>query len=237
MPRRGAMETPPGDAPAAAGSEAARPACWISAIVCRRCQIASHWDHWPLAGGTWGVLSSRSGMTGLNSSLMRPVSSAAVKKWISSPVLGPSRYRMVKPPSPASSVRSCRCRISVPVALTRTQSRPPGATCAAAPVRCRCARPRLPCWKTWMPMTSSNSADGRRASMPPTTSLAVPGMRSRSWAMAREEMSSPMRSSPAPLRGTRLRPLPQPIYSPPRRFADLAAPTMSRVKPTGGSSR
>jgi hypothetical protein len=73
--------------------------------------------------------------------------------------------------------------------------------------------------------------------MPPTTSLAAPGRRSRNWATARQEMSSPMRSSPASLRGMRLRPLPQPMYSPRRGFADLAALMMSRVKPAGRSWR
>jgi hypothetical protein len=42
-----------------------------------------------------------------------------------------------------------------PVALTLTQSRPPGLTRAAAADMCWCACTRVPCWKTWMPTTSS----------------------------------------------------------------------------------
>src|SRR5262245_41386831 len=40
---------PPGAAPAAAGWEAARRACSFCTTVRRRCQMTSHWDHWPCA--------------------------------------------------------------------------------------------------------------------------------------------------------------------------------------------
>ncbi|MFD0592250.1 hypothetical protein ACFQZ4_06485 [Catellatospora coxensis] len=56
-----------------------------------RCQIPSHCDHWPAAGGVRRVLCSRSGISSVNRSPRRACNSCAVKKRMSSPVFGPLR--------------------------------------------------------------------------------------------------------------------------------------------------
>jgi hypothetical protein len=62
---------------------------------------------------------------------------------------------MSDPSQFTSSGRSWVCSTSVSVALTRTSE-----TLAAAAPRWRCAWARVPCWKTWMPMTRSYRVRG-----------------------------------------------------------------------------